>query len=60
MLSHPEGEASEYEQRQKELESVFNPIMSKIYQSSGNAPQGPAGPASGNQQSGPTVDDIDW
>jgi len=56
----------EYEDRQKELEAVANPIMMKFYQA-GGAPGGPGGPggAPGGFPSqapgddGPTVEEVD-
>jgi len=35
--------AEEYEAKQKEIEAIFNPIITKIYQSMGGAPGGPEG-----------------
>ncbi len=32
LSSNPEAETAEYEARQKELEGIFNPLMSRIYQ----------------------------
>jgi L1 cell adhesion molecule like protein len=32
---HPNAEAEEYEKKTKELEEVFNPIMTRIYQATG-------------------------
>lgn len=57
----------EYEDRQKELEGVANPIMMKFYQSTGGAPPGgmPGGagfpgaaPGAGGDD-GPTVEEVD-
>lgn len=42
MSSNQDADTDAYEAKQKELESVFNPIMSKVYQAGG--PAGPAGP----------------
>lgn len=44
--SNPEAETAEYEAKQKELESAFNPIMQKIY-AQGGAPEGGAPGAGG-------------
>jgi heat shock protein 1/8 len=67
MDSHIEAETHEYEDKQKEVENLFNPIMSKIYQAAGAG----AGPeperanaranAGGYKPSGatPTVDEVD-
>jgi len=58
----------EYEDRQKELESVANPIMMKFYQSTGGAPPGgmpgaggfPGGaPPGAGSDDGPTVEEVD-
>jgi endoplasmic reticulum chaperone BiP len=38
-----EADAEEYDEKQKELEGVANPIMQKIYQQSGGAPGGDDG-----------------
>ena len=37
------SEAEEYEKRQKDLEAKFNPIMMRIYQAAGGAPDGMPG-----------------
>ncbi|TDL24720.1 heat shock protein 70 [Rickenella mellea] len=39
-----EGSKEEYEEKQKELEGIANPIMQKLYASAGGAPGGPGGP----------------
>jgi len=65
--SHPDAETSEYEKKQKELEDLFNPIMSKIYQAAGGQPGGPPGgfpgaggpSAGGSSGSTPKVDEVD-
>ncbi len=73
LSSNPEAETSEFEAKQKELESAFNPIMAKVYQAAGGAPGGPGGAPGGfpgaagfpggagtpGQQSGPQVDEVD-
>jgi heat shock protein 1/8 len=38
--SNPEAQTEELEARQKQIEEVFNPIITKIYQQSGGAPEG--------------------
>lgn len=67
------AEKEEYEHRQKELESVCNPIITKLYQSAGGAPPGgmpgfPGGaPGAGaggaapgaGTGSGPTIEEVD-
>ena len=35
MSSNPNAETEEYEAKQKELERIFNPIASKMYQGQG-------------------------
>ncbi|KAI9205071.1 hsp71-like protein [Polychytrium aggregatum] len=55
-----EASKEEYEHKQKDLEKVANPIMSKLY--GGAAPGGaaPGGfPAEGPGHSGPTVEEVD-
>jgi len=62
--SNPDAEASEYENKKRELEAKFNPIMQKIYQQAG-APTGAADTemrGDAGQHSAPqeaTVDDLD-
>jgi len=71
--SNPNAHAEEFEKQQKELESVFNPIISKVYQQAGGAeggmpggmpggfPGGAAGGAGGQTDAGagPKVDEVD-
>lgn len=73
MSSNQDAETSAIEAKQKELEGVFNPIMSKVYQAAGGAPPGAGGfpggagfPGAGGPQggstgptSGPHVDEVD-
>lgn len=73
MSSNQEAETSVIEAKQKELEGVFNPIMTKIYQAAGGAPPGAGGPgfpggagfpgaqggSTPGQTSGPHVDEVD-
>jgi len=68
--SNPDAETSEYERRQKEVEEIFNPIISKVYQAAGGQPGGPgapggfpgaggpSGPAGGSGNT-PKVDEVD-
>jgi L1 cell adhesion molecule like protein len=55
----------EYEEHQKELEAVANPIMMKFYGSGGMPPGGPGAPggaapgAGAAQDDGPTVEEVD-
>jgi len=67
-----QAEKEEFESRQKELEKVANPIMMKMYQSTGGVPPGAggeggdgedggdsgAGPSTGGGK-GPTVEEVD-
>jgi L1 cell adhesion molecule like protein len=53
-----EAEKEEYEDKQKELEKIANPIMTKMYGGAGGAPGGfPSG--STDQTQGPTVEEVD-
>lgn len=63
------ADKEEYEHRQKELEAVCNPIITKLYQSAGGAPPGGmpgfpggapgAGGAAPGGGSGPTIEEVD-
>merc|ERR1719213_836536 len=61
------AEKDEFEHKKKELESVANPIMTKLYQAAGGAPGGMPGgmPGAGaagsttNPQQGPTIEEVD-
>ena len=61
------AEKDEFEHKKKELESVANPIMTKLYQSAGGTPGGMPGgmPGAGatgqtsNPQQGPTIEEVD-
>jgi L1 cell adhesion molecule like protein len=63
--ANQEAEKEEYESRQKELESVANPIITKLYGGAGGAPGGfPGGAAPGGfpgagGDAGPTVEEVD-
>jgi len=50
--SHPDEKKEIYEEKQKEVEGVANPILQRAY--SQNKPSGPAGP-----QAGPSVQEVD-
>jgi heat shock 70kDa protein 1/2/6/8 len=65
---HPAASKEEYDAKIKELEAVFNPIMMRVYQATGGAPQGgmpnfgQPGAGAGNTASGTSqtnVDDVD-
>jgi len=64
------GEVDEFQDKQKELEAVCNPIISKLYQQGGapgmpnGMPNGmpggmPKGSASAGSNSGPTIEEVD-
>merc|ERR1712183_544004 len=54
------AEVDEFEEKKKELEEMWRPIMMKAYQASGAAPgAGPAGPAAGPGADGPKIDEVD-
>ena len=63
MSNSMNAETEEYEAKQKELEQMFNPIASKLYQGTGagarcgNPYQGQQAGSAGN--SGPQVDEVD-
>merc|ERR1711937_545644 len=64
MDANPSAEKDEIEAKQKEIEGVANPIMSKLYAESGGMPEGgmpnTGGPApSTDQTTGPTIDEVD-
>ena len=64
---HPAASKEEYDAKIKELEAVFNPIMMRVYQATGGAPQGgmpnfgQPGESAGNTagSSNTNVDDVD-
>nr|QIX11771.1 heat shock protein 70 [Liposcelis entomophila]QSV39855.1 heat shock protein 70 cognate [Liposcelis entomophila] len=62
------AEAEEYEHKQKELEAICNPIITKLYQGAGGMPPGgfpgaagaaPGGAAPGAGGAGPTIEEVD-
>jgi len=64
------AEKEEFEHKQKELEKIFNPIISKVYQGAGGAPPGDmpggmpggfpgAGAQGGGAGAGPTIEEVD-
>jgi heat shock 70kDa protein 1/2/6/8 len=63
------AEKEEFEHKQKDLEKIFNPIISKVYQGAGGAPPGadgmpggfPGAGAAGGQggAGGPTIEEVD-
>lgn len=52
------AEKEEFADKQKELEAICNPIVTKLYQS-GGAPGGGAGPNPGAGGAGPTIEEVD-
>ena len=63
MSSNNSAETEEYEAKQKELEKVFNPIASKLYQGGESGAGTRCGNANAGQQqagnAGPQVDEVD-
>merc|ERR1711976_21515 len=64
--SNQDASAEEYESRYKKLESLFQPIMSKVYQNQGGAGQGQKQPdfannmgSAPNPQTDANVEDLD-
>ncbi|KAF8767712.1 Heat shock 70 kDa protein cognate 4 like protein [Argiope bruennichi] len=61
------AEKEEFDDKQKELEAVCNPIVTKLYQSAGGAPGGMpggfpgagAGAPGGGSTGGPTIEEVD-
>lgn len=68
------AEKEEFEDKQKELEKVYNPVITKVYQASGGAPPGgmgagmpggfpgaggPDGAPTSQQSQGPTIEEVD-
>lgn len=60
------AEAEEYEHKQKELEAICNPIITKLYQGAGGMPGGfpgaggaAPGAAPGAGGAGPTIEEVD-
>jgi len=62
--SQPDASKDEYERRQKELESICNPIITKLYQGAGGAPPPgaggfPQGGGASESSGGPTIEEVD-
>ncbi|KAL0316319.1 UNVERIFIED_CONTAM: Heat shock cognate protein 2 [Sesamum radiatum] len=54
------AEADEFEDKMKELESICNPIIAKMYQGAGGeAPMEDDGPAPGASGPGPKIEEVD-
>jgi heat shock 70kDa protein 1/2/6/8 len=55
-----EASKEEYEEKQKELEGIVNPIMQKLYAGAGGASAFPgAGAGAGPTEEGPSVEEVD-
>ena len=72
--SNQTAEKDEFEDKQKELEKIYNPVITKVYQAAGGAPGGMPGggmpggfPGAGGpdgapptqQSQGPTIEEVD-
>ncbi|KAK4406128.1 Heat shock protein 4 [Sesamum angolense] len=57
------AEADEFEDKMKELESICNPIIAKMYQDAGGADVGGGmdedGPSAGGSGAGPKIEEVD-
>merc|ERR1719410_3311695 len=61
------AEVEEFQEKQKEVEAVCNPIITKLYQSAGGAgmpdmggmPGGMPGAGGAGSGSGPTIEEVD-
>ncbi len=58
LAANPNAEVSEYESRQKELERLFNPLITKIYQGGDGGSCG-AQAQQGYGTSAPNADEVD-
>nr|XP_045606727.1 heat shock cognate 71 kDa protein-like isoform X1 [Procambarus clarkii] len=58
--SNQSAEKDEFEHKQKEVEQICNPIITKMYASSGGAPGAPGGaPEGASTGGGPTIEEVD-
>lgn len=58
--SNQTAEKDEFEYKQKELEQICNPIVTRLYQGAGGAPNMPGGPPPPQQSgAGPTIEEVD-
>ena len=58
--NNQEASKDEYETRQKELESISSPIMTKLYGGAGGMPGGPMpGQPGADSNDGPTIEEVD-
>merc|ERR1712054_313146 len=53
------AEVEEFNDKQKEVESVCNPIITKLYQGAGGMPGAGAAPGGGAGGAGPTIEEVD-
>merc|ERR1712158_229313 len=54
------AEVDEFKDKQKEVEGVCNPIVTKLYQQAGGAPGGMnGGTSTGSSAGGPTIEEVD-
>merc|ERR1719458_295777 len=53
------AEVDEFQDKQKEVEGICNPIITKLYQDAGGAPGGGAAPGGGSGGAGPTIEEVD-
>ena len=58
------AEADEFEDKMKELESICNPIIAKMYQGAGGPDAGAGamdddGPSAGGSGAGPKIEEVD-
>merc|ERR550539_1601971 len=64
------AEVDEFQDKQKEVEGICNPIITKLYQDAGGAPGGMPGgmpgapgggaaPGGGSGGAGPTIEEVD-
>merc|ERR1719411_509005 len=55
------GEKEEFTDKQKEVEAVCSPIVTKLYQGAGGAPGGTPGAGTGatGKGDGPTIEEVD-
>ena len=58
LLEHLEAEKEEFESKQKELESVFSPIMMRVYQET--APTGDSDEMKAQREEAEKPDEEDW
>jgi hypothetical protein len=59
--SNQTADKEEYSDKQKEIEGICSPIIKRLYEQAGGAPQGMPGAPQGAPQGapGPTVEEVD-